>query len=50
MERINAHSYDLIFPNIALTREFKFKKPGDKMIWRQYVYDKKDGHRLYSKC
>lgn len=48
VERIYAHSYDLIFPNIALTREFKFKKPGDKMIWRQYVYDKKDGRRLYT--
>lgn len=42
--RLKAHAMDMIYPNIALTREFKMKNPSDKLVWNQYVWDEVEKH------
>ena len=44
--RIKAHIIDMVYPNIALTREFK-KNPSDKLVWNQYVCDEEERTRTY---
>lgn len=44
--RIKAHIIDMVYPNIALTREFK-KNPSDKLVWNQYVWDEEERTRTY---
>ena len=34
----------MVYPNIALTREFKMKNPSDKLVWNQYVWDEEEKH------
>ena len=45
--RIKAHIIDMVYPNIALTREFKKKNPSDKLVWNQYVWDEEERTRTY---
>ncbi len=45
--RIKAHIIDMVYPNIALTREFKKKNPSDKLVWNQYVCDEEERTRTY---
>ena len=45
--RIKAHIIDMVYPNIALTREFKMKNPSDKLVWNQYVWDEEERTRTY---
>ena len=45
--RLKAHAMDMIYPNIALTREFKMKNPSDKLVWNQYVWDEEERTRTY---
>lgn len=42
--RIKAHIIDMVYPNIALTREFKKKNPSDRLVWNQYVWDEVEKH------
>lgn len=45
--RLKAHAIDMVYPNIALTREFKMKNPSDKLVWNQYVWDEEERTRTY---
>ncbi len=45
--RIKAHIIDMVYPNIALTREFKKKNPSDRLVWNQYVMEEVE--KLYTK-
>ena len=42
--RIKAHIIDMVYPNIALTREFKKKNPSDRLVWNQYVMEEVEKH------